>query len=156
MAYNDLDTKVSQNKWLKSDVDEGWEYKVNLGPEKVIDQGTGSKIRVATVSVRHIGDDTERYELKTAVIKEPQNSNLGDYENIQLQGVAKSDGFIVAAGSSKPEAFHVIVDGVLRGFVVNRSYGTGPISATVPIKKGSTYNVYGAVWYCYFIPLNKT
>ena len=155
MAYNDLDTKVSQN-WKTSDVDAEWEYLVKLNPEQVIDQGTGSKLRVATISVRRLGDDTERYELKTAVVKEPQNSNLGDYENIPLQGVAKSDGFIVAAGSSKPEAFHIIVDGVLRGFVVNRDYGTGPISATVPIKKGSTYNVYGSVWYCYFIPLNKT
>ena len=67
LAYNDLDTKVSQNKWLKSDVDEGWEYKVNLGPEKVIDPTTNSKQRIATVSVRKEGDATERFSMKVPV-----------------------------------------------------------------------------------------
>ena len=98
MAYNDLDSKVSQN-WKISDVDAEWEYRTKLEPERVIDQSTGAKIRVATVSVRRVGDDTERYQIKTAVTYLPTNSNLGEYENLPSSGVAKSDGFIVVAGS---------------------------------------------------------
>jgi len=64
LAYNDLDTKVSQNKWVKSDADEGWEYKVNLGPEKVIDPSTNSKQRIATVSVCKEGVATDRFQMK--------------------------------------------------------------------------------------------
>ena len=78
------------------------------------------------------------------------------YEKIPAEGIAKTDGFIVAAGSSKPESFNVLVDGVLHGFVVNRDYETEPIPVTVPIKKGSTYKIYESVWYKYFIPLNKS
>ena len=156
MAYNDLDSKVSQN-WKISDVDAEWEYRTKLELEQVIAQSTGAKIRVATVSVRRVGDDTERYQIKTAVTYLPTNSNLGEYENLPSSGVAKSDDFIVAAGSRRNhgEDLNVVVDGVLRGFVIHRDYGTGPISVTVPIKKGSTYSIYGSVVYKYFIPLNK-
>ena len=85
MAYNDLDCKVSQG-WKLSDVDAEWEYRTKLESEQVIDQRTGAKIRVATVSVRRVGDDTERYQIKT-------------YKNLPSSGVAKSDSFIVAADS---------------------------------------------------------
>ena len=68
--------------WKTISVDSDWEYEVGLSPEEVVDQGTGAKIRVATVSVRKVGDETERFSLKTAVSYLPQNSNLGDYINI--------------------------------------------------------------------------
>ena len=67
LAYNDLDSKVSQNKWIKSDADEGWEYKVDLGPEKVIDPSTNSKQRIATVSIKKEGDSDARFELNVPI-----------------------------------------------------------------------------------------
>ena len=142
--------------WKTISVDSDWEYEVGLSPEEVVDQGTGAKIRVATVSVRKVGDETERFSLKTAVSYLPQNSNLGDYINIPENGIAPADGFIVAAGSSKYADLNIFVDGVLRGYVIRRGYGTGPITATVPIRKGSSYTVTGSIKFRYFVPLNKS
>ena len=87
LAYNDLDTKVSQNVWKKSDADEGWEYKVNLGPEKVIAPSTNSKQRIATVSIRKEGDATERFQMKVPVsVGEVEKGDLQvpDYDNKEL------------------------------------------------------------------------
>ena len=77
LAYNDLDSKVSQNVWKKSDADEGWEYKVNLGPEKVVDPGLGSKQRIATVSVKREDDSTERFEIKVPVVNKGGSLPIG-------------------------------------------------------------------------------
>ena len=78
LAYNDLDSKVSQNVWKKSDADEGWEYKVNLGPEKVVDPSTNSKQRIATVSVRKEGDATDRFQMKVPLsVADSENGNGG-------------------------------------------------------------------------------
>ena len=78
LAYNDLDSKVSQNVWKKSDADEGWEYKVNLGPEKVVDPSTNSKQRIATVSIRKEGDATDRFQMKVPVsVKESNGDGSG-------------------------------------------------------------------------------
>ena len=78
LAYNDLDSKVSQNVWKKSDADEGWEYKVNLGPEKVVDPSTNSKQRIATVSIRKEGDSTERFSMKVPLNPELMKKNKDD------------------------------------------------------------------------------
>ena len=75
--YNDLDSKVSQNVWKKSDADEGWEYKVNLGPEKVVDPSLGSKQRIATVSVKREDDSTERFEIKVPVVNKGGSLPIG-------------------------------------------------------------------------------
>ena len=87
LAYNDLDSKVSQNVWKKSDADEGWEYKVNLGPEKVVDPSTNSKQRIATVSIRKEGDSTERFSMKVPVsVKEFSTGEMiiPDYDKKEL------------------------------------------------------------------------
>ena len=77
MFYNDLDTKVSQNVWKKSDADEGWEYKVNLGPEKVVDPSVNSKQRIANIAVRKLNDTNERYELKVPIIQKGSDLPIG-------------------------------------------------------------------------------
>ena len=85
LAYNDLDTKVSQNVWKKSDADEGWEYKVNLGPEKVVDPTTNSKQRIATVSVRKEGDATDRFQMKVPVSANQITKNNSNEKEVKIR-----------------------------------------------------------------------
>ena len=57
--------RLSRNElWSKSDADDGWKYKVNLGSEKVINSSTNSKQRITTVSVRKEGDVIEKFQTK--------------------------------------------------------------------------------------------
>ena len=163
MAYNDLDTKVSQNKWVKSDADEGWEYKVNLGPEKVIDQRTGAKIRVATVSVRRIGDEIERFQIKTSFSPKSNSTSLGTFEQLPKDGIAKTDGFLtltcyatMGGERGSYQSYQVVIDGK---YIANASGSDGggwgvTNNVTTPIKKGSRFWMNGC--FGYFIPLNKS
>ena len=64
LSYDNLDINVNQDKWSKSDANDGWEYKVNIGSEKVINPSTNSKQRITTVSVLKEGDVIEKFQTK--------------------------------------------------------------------------------------------
>lgn len=119
-----------------------------------------------------LSDDDERncYANTNAVVKDKQSGKvlyttrttpivttgafdglLGDYVEIGTSGTVNQDGFIVAGGSRKP-SMSIKVNGIVRGHVVGRSYGTGTIGQTVPIHKGDDYEITGPCDYAYFIP----
>ena len=167
LAYNDLDSKVSQNVWKKSDADEGWEYKVNLGPEKVVDPSVNSKQRIATVSIRKEGDATDRFQMKVPVsVKESGDgvSKFGEYERLSgnysywhrsISGVAKSDGFLILAGHTDMDKgeFVVYIDGIKVTEIASNSgggWGTDT-PGCFPIRKGSSYTIIRGNGY--FVPL---
>lgn len=68
-------------------------------------------------------------------------------------GTAAEDGFLLAGGSSKHSAMNVKVNGVTLGYVVNRDYGTGTISACVPVSKGSKWEIFGTCNWAYWVPM---
>lgn len=74
----------------------------------------------------------QRYSVEAGDLDIGKAEYLGSGE---LNGVAKEAGFIIAYG--------IDVDGVTLGYVVGRSYGTGAISACVPVPKGAKWHIYG-------------
>ena len=68
LEYDEINSKVIQNKWEKVDSDEHWEYKIQIGPEKIIDTDKEIKQRIATIFVKKENDSTERFQLNTSVI----------------------------------------------------------------------------------------
>ena len=163
LAYNDLDSKVSQNVWKKSDADEGWEYKVNLGPEKVVDPSTNSKQRIATVSIRKEGDSTERFSMKVPVSVSDSSGDgkIGDekeliwYTNENHRGVhtvIKESGFLyfnlspfypAHTGGGKSTRFIPSSGSAvyLNGREIARN-SDGKSLITVPVKKGDVIRAY--------------
>lgn len=67
--------------------------------------------------------------------------------------VAKEAGFVTAGGSSKPQSLTVRVNGKTLGYVCPRGYGTGTISACVPVPKGATVSISGQVDWAYWSKL---
>ena len=67
----------------------------------------------------------------------------------KLNGVAEKSGIICAGGSDKPNNLEIRVNDVLVGFVTRRRYGTGTISATVPVNAGDKYSITGRVNWAY-------
>ena len=67
--------------------------------------------------------------------------------------VAKEAGFVTAGGSSKSESLTVQVNGKTLGYVCPRGYGTGTISACVPVPKGATVSISGQVDWAYWSKL---
>ena len=81
----------------------------------------------------------QRYSVEAGDLDIGKAEYLGSGE---LNGVAKEAGFIIAYGSSK-QSYGIDVDGVTLGYVVGRNYGTGAISACVPVPKGAKWHIYG-------------
>ena len=75
LAYEELNTNIPQNTWKKIDVDNDWEYNIKLDPEKILNSSKNSKQRIATVSVRKVGDLTERFQIKTPIKSTSENSD---------------------------------------------------------------------------------
>ena len=96
LAYEELDAKVSQNKWTKTEIDSDWEYNIKLDAEKILSSSKNSKQRIATVSVRKVGDQTERFSMKVPVSDNGGNAEFGE-------GYVKlNNGLIIQYGIEKP------------------------------------------------------
>lgn len=91
----------------------------------------------------------QRYSVEAADLDIGKAEYLGSGE---LSGVAKEAGFIIAGGSTKA-SYGIDIDGVTLGYVVGRSYGTGTISACVPVPKGAKWHIYGACSWAYWSKL---
>ena len=163
ISYNDLDSKVSQNVWKVTDADDEWEYKVNLDPEKIIDPNTGTKQRIATVSVRKDGDSTDRFSIKIPLSENnsSDSGSIGDekelvwYKNGDGRGVQttiKESGFLYlnlvphkAGSSGGNHGNHSSSSGAsayLNGReIVNSNTSDGNL-ITVPVKKGDLVQAY--------------
>ena len=66
--YENLDSKVQQDKWVDAPDNHGWQYFVTLGNEKVIDGD--NKQRIAEVKVRRKGDEESRFSTVVPVSSE--------------------------------------------------------------------------------------
>jgi hypothetical protein len=69
LDYGELDSKIEQNKWKESEIDDGWEYKINIGPEKTIGSSLNSKQRIAKVTIRKKNDTVDRFEIKVPIFE---------------------------------------------------------------------------------------
>lgn len=67
--------------------------------------------------------------------------------------VAKEAGFVSAGGSNKSNSMDIKVNGKTLGYVIHRGYGTGTISACVPVPKGATVSLAGQVYWAYWSKL---
>lgn len=67
--------------------------------------------------------------------------------------VAKEAGFVTVGGSNGSNDMDIKVNGKTLGYVIHRRYGTGNISACVPVPKGATVSFTGYVDWAYWSKL---
>ncbi len=118
-----------------------------------------SSIKQRSVTV-NIYSDTESLPRSTVKLQrysvEASDLDIGQPEYLgsgPRTFVAKEAGFVTAGGSSKPQSLTVQVNGKTLGYVCPRGYGTGTISACVPVPKGATVSISGQVDWAYWSKL---
>ena len=115
------------------------------------------KQRLVTINIYNDNESLPRATVKLQRYSaESGNLDIGEAEYLgsgPMSGVAKEAGFIMAGGSRKGSALNVMVNGVTLGYVVGRDYGSGTISACVPVPKGATWEITGTCYWAYWSKL---
>lgn len=148
--YSDL---KAQNK--QSISDSGFQKEILLSDES--DLSGGIKKRDVTVNIYSDAESLPRSTVKLQRYSvEASDLDIGQPEYLgsgPRTFVAKEAGFVTAGGSSKSQSLTVQVNGKTLGYVCPRGYGTGTISACVPVPKGATVELSGQVNWAYWSKL---
>ncbi|WP_455654317.1 hypothetical protein [Phascolarctobacterium sp.] len=141
---------------------EGTDYQDEVQVSQAITLPDGSQRKTVTTNVYLNNEKSPRASIKKFFYSiSPEGIDIGSPEYLgatdggSFSGIAKTAGFIVAAGSNKPRSLNVYVDGKLLGYVVPRGYGTGDIQVCVPVPKNSSWSVSGKCSWAYWMPLKS-
>lgn len=133
-----------------------FEESVSVGAEA--NEGNGVKSKLVTVSVFRTGDSVSRASLSKKVYSISKSDvSFGSPIVLPTAGtfIAPASGFICAAGSRKGSSLNIKVNATTLGFVVGRDYGSGNISACVPVSKGDSINISGYCAWAYLVPFSS-
>ena len=123
----------------------------------VVDEGDGIASKNVVVEVFKPDDKMARATVsrKFYTKKKGGDKVFGDPIEIAVSGsyAAPATGFLCAGGSWKGGSMNIKIDGKTLGFVVGRDYGSGTITACVPVNKGQTITISGCYW-AYLVPMN--
>lgn len=123
----------------------------------VVDEGDGIASKNVVVEVFKPDDKMARAMVSRKFYTKKKGSDkvFGDPIEIAVSGsyAAPATGFICAGGSWKGGSMNIKIDGKTLGFVVGRDYGSGTITACVPVNKGQTIMISGCYW-AYLVPMN--
>ena len=61
LSYDEVDN-ITQDTWQEFDIDNSWQYKVNVGPEQNVGDSDNT-MKIASISVRKNGDTIDRFAL---------------------------------------------------------------------------------------------
>ena len=61
LSYDEVDN-ITQDTWQEFDIDNSWQYKVNVGPEQNVGDSDNT-MKIASISVRKNGDTINRFAL---------------------------------------------------------------------------------------------
>lgn len=123
----------------------------------VADEGEGISSKNVVVEVFKPDDKVARATVsrKFYTKKKGGEKVFGDPIELAVSGsyAAPATGFICAGGSWKGGSMDIKIDGKTLGYVVGRDYGTGTITACVPVNKGQTITISACRW-AYLVPMN--
>ena len=165
LSYDEVDN-ITQDTWQEFDIDNSWQYKVNVGPEQNVGDSDNT-MKIASISVRKNGDTINRFALDVPLSSQGSNSNSNsfpDYSRRYLlaqnkEYIAETNGYVYIYWWDCPSHYrtgYLTIDGMK--FVIGAAYGnnTNQHHKTVffPISKGSSYLIDGNVYYqaIYFVP----
>ena len=82
LSYDEVDN-ITQDTWQEFDIDNSWQYKVNVGPEQNVGDSDNT-MKIASISVRKSGDTIDRFALDVPLSSQGNNnSSIGfpDWNN---------------------------------------------------------------------------
>ena len=77
LSYDEVDN-ITQDTWQEFDIDNSWQYKVNVGPEQNVGDSDNT-MKIASISVRKSGDTIDRFALDV-----PLSSQGGSHGGVQV------------------------------------------------------------------------
>lgn len=141
---------------------QGTEYQDEVQISQATTLPDGIQRKTVTTNVYLNSEKSPRASIKKFFYSiDPTSIDIGNPEYLgatdggSFSGVAKTAGFIVAAGSNKPRSLNVYVNGTLLGYVVPRGYGTGDIQVCVPVPKNASWSISGKCSWAYWMPLKS-
>ena len=141
---------------------QGTDYQDEIQVSQATTLPDGSQRKTVTTNVYLNNEKSPRATLKKFFYSiSPEGIDIGSpvylgaTDGGSFSGVAKTAGFIVAAGSNKPRSLNVYVNGTLLGYVVPRGYGTGDIQVCVPVPKNGNWTISGKCSWAYWMPLKS-
>lgn len=72
LSYDEVDN-ITQDTWQEFDIDNSWQYKVNVGPEQNVGDSDNT-IKIASISVRKNGDTINRFALDVPLSSQGSNT----------------------------------------------------------------------------------
>lgn len=173
LSYDEVDN-ITQDTWQEFDIDNSWQYKVNVGPEQNVGDSDNT-MKIASISVRKNGDTINRFALDVPLSSQSNNMldmlGMPDYahmirQNLGTTYIAPENGYIFTGGSSDDGYFNVYIDDILLCPYSDR-YATASSNVIdsvfifIPISKGQKYLVKSSgawgtnVFKVYFVPMMK-
>lgn len=74
LSYDEVDN-ITQDTWQEFDIDNSWQYKVNVGPEQNVGDSDNT-IKIASISVRKNGDTINRFALDVPLSSQDSSLEL--------------------------------------------------------------------------------
>ena len=74
LSYDEVDN-ITQDTWQEFDIDNSWQYKVNVGPEQNVGDSDNT-MKIASISVRKSGDTIDRFALDVPLSSQSNNNSI--------------------------------------------------------------------------------
>ena len=75
LPYDEVDDLI-QDTWQDFDIDQRWQYKVNIGPEENIEDSDNT-MKIASIAVKKYDDTMSRYSLEVPLSSQGNNLPIG-------------------------------------------------------------------------------
>ena len=96
LSYDEVDN-ITQDTWQEFDIDNSWQYKVNVGPEQNVGDSDNT-MKIASISVRKNGDTIDRFALDVPLSSQSSGMNSSmkfpDYSKEQIYQISNGEKFI--------------------------------------------------------------
>ena len=166
LSYDEVDN-ITQDTWQEFDIDNSWQYKVNVGPEQNVGDSDNT-MKIASISVRKNGDTINRFALDVPLSSQ---SNSLKFKGLnaesmttflpEIEYTASQDGWLIIRGMNHA-AYSLITEIYIDGVSLPSTYlsfGVNDISGAIPvllpIVKGQRYKVHSTMnagTICIFVP----
>ena len=155
LSYDEVDN-ITQDTWQEFDIDNSWQYKVNVGPEQNVGDSDNT-MKIASISVRKNGDTIDRFALDVPLSSQGNSSkfipNYTKGKRINSGFVAPCNGVVVALtganiGDPSFGSAYLKVDGVQVIYWKYEQHGENKVTNSVFVRKGALieYGDYVAWW----------
>ena len=156
LSYDEVDN-ITQDTWQEFDIDNSWQYKVNVGPEQNVGDSDNT-MKIASISVRKSGDTIDRFALDVPLSSQSNSSKfIPDYtkgKRINSGFVAPYNGVVVALtgancnGDPAYGSAYLKINGVQVIYWKYEQHGENKVTNSVFVRKGDLveYGDYVSWW----------